>query len=58
MVEFLRNFYEVFPEYKTMDVSFYAIPTNSARLMPRYQTYLGGESYAGQYIPYFGMLSL
>ncbi|CAL1700266.1 unnamed protein product [Somion occarium] len=34
-ITFLRNFYQVFPEYKTMD------------------TYLGGESYAGQYIPYF-----
>ncbi|KAK7696265.1 hypothetical protein QCA50_000918 [Cerrena zonata] len=34
-IEFLRNFYQIFPEYRTMD------------------TYLGGESYAGQYIPYF-----
>ncbi|KAF5393141.1 hypothetical protein D9757_001118 [Collybiopsis confluens] len=34
-IEFLRNFYKIFPEYKRMD------------------TYLGGESYAGQYIPYF-----
>jgi carboxypeptidase D len=34
-IEFLRNFYSVFPEYKTMD------------------TYLAGESFAGQYIPYF-----
>ncbi|KAJ3927234.1 MAG: Alpha/Beta hydrolase protein [Lentinula lateritia] len=34
-LEFLRNFYKVFPEYKRMD------------------TYLGGESYAGQYIPYY-----
>ncbi|KAI0732852.1 alpha/beta-hydrolase [Fomitopsis betulina] len=35
LVEFLKNFYEVFPEYKNVD------------------TYLAGESYAGQYIPYF-----
>lgn len=35
IVEFFRNFYAVFPEYKQMD------------------TYLGGESFAGQYIPYF-----
>ncbi|KAA1466528.1 alpha/beta-hydrolase [Dentipellis sp. KUC8613] len=35
LLEFLRNFYLVFPEYKRMD------------------TYLGGESFAGQYIPYF-----
>ncbi|KIK64841.1 hypothetical protein GYMLUDRAFT_39801 [Collybiopsis luxurians FD-317 M1] len=34
-LEFLRNFYKIFPEYHRMD------------------TYLGGESYAGQYIPYF-----
>jgi len=34
VVEFLRNFYDVFPEYKTID------------------TYLSGESYAGQFIPY------
>ncbi|KAI0797108.1 alpha/beta-hydrolase [Abortiporus biennis] len=34
-VQFLRNFYTVFPEYKNMDM------------------YIGGESYAGQYIPYF-----
>ncbi|KAF7352316.1 Carboxypeptidase [Mycena venus] len=34
-IEFMRNFYKVFPEYHDMD------------------TYLGGESYAGQWIPYF-----
>ncbi|KAI0375946.1 alpha/beta-hydrolase [Pilatotrama ljubarskyi] len=34
-VEFLRNFYRVFPEYQNVDA------------------YLAGESYAGQYIPYF-----
>ncbi|KAF9266185.1 alpha/beta-hydrolase [Marasmius fiardii PR-910] len=38
--EFLRNFYKVFPEYQRMD----AIAI---------KTYLGGESFAGQYIPYF-----
>ncbi|KZT29372.1 alpha/beta-hydrolase [Neolentinus lepideus HHB14362 ss-1] len=35
VVQFMRWFYRVFPEYKDMD------------------TYLAGESYAGQYIPYF-----
>ncbi|KAG7097454.1 hypothetical protein E1B28_004799 [Marasmius oreades] len=35
LLEFLRNFYRVFPEYHRMD------------------TYLGGESFGGQYIPYF-----
>ncbi|KAL0577452.1 Cell death protease [Marasmius crinis-equi] len=35
LLEFLRNFYRIFPEYERMD------------------TYLAGESYAGQYIPYF-----
>lgn len=34
-MQFLRNFYSVFPEYRTMD------------------TYIAGESFAGQYIPYF-----
>ncbi|KZT71626.1 alpha/beta-hydrolase [Daedalea quercina L-15889] len=35
IVQFLNNFYDVFPEYKDVD------------------TYLAGESFAGQYIPYF-----
>ncbi|EGO27752.1 carboxypeptidase KEX1 [Serpula lacrymans var. lacrymans S7.9] len=35
ILEFLRTFYKIFPEYQSVD------------------TYLGGESYAGQYIPYF-----
>ncbi|RDB19792.1 Pheromone-processing carboxypeptidase KEX1 [Hypsizygus marmoreus] len=35
LLEFLRNFYLVFPEYKNVD------------------TYLGGESFAGQWIPAF-----
>ncbi|KAF9534583.1 alpha/beta-hydrolase [Crepidotus variabilis] len=34
MLEFIKNFYQVFPEYKTVD------------------TYLAGESFAGQWIPY------
>ncbi|KXN89504.1 Pheromone-processing carboxypeptidase KEX1 [Leucoagaricus sp. SymC.cos] len=34
-LEFLRRFYDVFPEYKRMD------------------TYFAGESFAGQWIPYF-----
>ncbi|KAI0053671.1 alpha/beta-hydrolase [Auriscalpium vulgare] len=34
-IEFLRNFYLIFPEYRHME------------------TYIGGESFAGQYIPYF-----
>ncbi|KAL5508176.1 KEX1 [Sanghuangporus vaninii] len=36
VIEFLRNFYDVFPEYETMD------------------TFISGESYAGQYLPYIG----
>jgi len=35
IVHFLRTWYQVFPEYLSMDA------------------YLGGESFAGQYIPYF-----
>ncbi|GAA5876309.1 hypothetical protein JCM3774_003719 [Rhodotorula dairenensis] len=34
VVNFLANFYKIFPEYATMD------------------TFIAGESYAGQYIPY------
>ncbi|KAH7105623.1 alpha/beta-hydrolase [Auriculariales sp. MPI-PUGE-AT-0066] len=34
VVQFMRTFYDIFPEFKNMD------------------TYLSGESYAGQYIPY------
>lgn len=37
LIEFMSNFYKVFPELQGMD------------------TYLAGESYAGQFIPYFGM---
>ncbi|KAH8118416.1 KEX1 protein [Phellopilus nigrolimitatus] len=36
VVEFMRNFYQIFPDYAHMD------------------TYISGESYAGQYIPYIG----
>ncbi|KAF8969392.1 pheromone-processing carboxypeptidase KEX1 [Flammula alnicola] len=35
IIEFLKNFYSVFPEYKNVD------------------TYLAGESFAGQWIPYY-----
>ncbi|KAF8204768.1 pheromone-processing carboxypeptidase KEX1 [Pholiota molesta] len=35
LLTFLKNFYEVFPEYKHID------------------TYLAGESFAGQWIPYY-----
>ncbi|KAF5321764.1 hypothetical protein D9619_000585 [Psilocybe cf. subviscida] len=35
MIEFLKNWYKVFPEYKHVD------------------TYLAGESFAGQWIPYY-----
>ncbi|KAL1690074.1 Alpha/Beta hydrolase protein [Schizophyllum commune] len=35
LLVFLKNFYEIFPEYKAIE------------------TYLAGESYAGQYIPFF-----
>jgi carboxypeptidase D len=51
-VEFLRTFYKVFPEYESVDVGGFDDPR--AQLNSGLQTYLGGESYAGQYIPYFG----
>jgi len=55
LVEFLHTFYKVFPEYETVDVRgcFYL----GASLNCSFQTYLGGESYAGQFIPYFGIVA-
>ncbi|KAL8280321.1 hypothetical protein RQP46_007238 [Phenoliferia psychrophenolica] len=42
VVRFLANLYEIFPEFATMDTDkYYGL-----------QTYLAGESFAGQYIPY------
>lgn len=53
MVQFLKNFYAVFPEYNQMDVGVsHQLSLLSAET--RTQTYFGGESFAGQYIPYFG----
>jgi hypothetical protein len=56
----MQNFYKVFPEWSGVDVSLDRLPSNLPlrlpQLTPDYppQTYLAGESYAGQYIPYFG----
>ncbi len=52
MLQFMKNFYDVFPEYRQMDVS--GDYLGHCYLLNHSQTYLGGESYAGQYIPYFG----
>lgn len=52
LVEFLKNWYKVFPEFANQDVR------------PRFQgpltrqTYISGESYAGQYIPYIAQAIL
>ena len=58
MVKFLQNFYQVFPEYERVDVgrsSFLLTKENRAHdACSCTQTYLAGESYAGQYIPYIG----
>jgi carboxypeptidase D len=56
VIQFLHTWYKIFPEYLSMDVR---RPHNSTLvycLMSYSQTYLAGESYAGQYIPYFGGL--
>jgi len=52
VIKFLRTFYRVFPEYLSVDVSFPVFVLFS--VTHDWQTYLGGESFAGQYIPYFG----
>lgn len=52
-MEFLRNFYQVFPEYQTEDVSACFLCVQLSHLT-FWQTYLGGESFAGQWIPFFG----
>lgn len=52
----MRNFYAVFPELKGMDVRTLYNRMLRISLKFGYQTFLGGESYGGQYIPYIGML--
>ncbi|KAL1410267.1 Cell death protease [Vanrija albida] len=47
LIRFLENFYTIFPELDGSDVS------GKPRPAADVQTYLAGESYAGQYIPYF-----
>ena len=50
LIQFLQNFYHIFPDLSGVDVSRLVIVPYDAEQ----QTYLAGESYAGQYIPYFG----
>lgn len=57
-LEFLKNFYKTFPEYKHMDVRSSRMHLNLHDSHFRVtlalsQTYIAGESFAGQYIPYF-----
>lgn len=59
LVNFLGNFYTVFPEYGKMDVSQITIQTFcSPFLYCRPQTYLAGESYAGMTVPYLAKAML
>ena len=52
-MEFMKNFYDVFPEYKTMDVCVFLLVV-CLLLDTSLKTYLAGESFAGQWIPYYG----
>jgi carboxypeptidase D len=51
VVDFLKRFYRVFPEFQNMDVRGSA-PCYCALCPSFTQTYIAGESFAGQYIPY------
>lgn len=53
-LEFLKNFYNVFPELRMVDVCLIAVSTSSTTPHPSFKTYLSGESFAGQWIPYLG----
>lgn len=53
VVTFLENFYRIFPEFSNMDVRFFPFSRPEPELTrSSAQTYIAGESYAGQYIPY------
>lgn len=71
VVEFLAKFYKIFPEFSSHDASLLAFVraidfgyvAHEHALTPysdtvRPQTYLAGESYAGQYIPYIAQAIL
>lgn len=67
VVIFLKNFYKVFPEFSKIDVSICKSNSVLSHHHPRElnlthfflaQTYLAGESFAGQYIPYFAQAIL
>lgn len=53
LLEFLKNFYDIFPQYKTMDVRV-SLVVICFLLNISLKTYLAGESFAGQWIPYYG----
>lgn len=53
-MEFMRNFYQVFPELANQDVRLSSLLLGLCRFTHAcaVQTYIAGESFAGQYIPY------
>lgn len=53
---FLINFYKVFPELMTVDVSNEGACLCVSLAYTAPKTYLAGESFAGQYIPYIGTI--
>lgn len=60
VVEFLKNWYKVFPEYAHQDVghSLISLTNFTLTINLSQQTVIGGESYAGQYIPYIGTFEI
>lgn len=53
LIQFIENLYYIFPELEGLDVSFFHLLSSAGNLADS-KTYFAGESYAGQYIPYFG----
>lgn len=58
MILFLKQFFEMFPEYEDNDVSTHDIGMTIFPMLILRQLYIAGESYAGQHIPYIAQAIL